>query len=99
MHGPCCWGSSVADVGEGAAAGRLNFGKWTPNELRHSAVSLLSAAGVPIEEIADVVGHDGTRMTTGIYRHVLSPIIGSGAAAMDRLLGDDATEMPPAAAS
>jgi integrase len=52
---------------------RAGLGKWTPNELRHSAVSLLSAAGVPIEEIADVVGHDGTRMTTGVYRHVLRP--------------------------
>ncbi|MGY9075363.1 MAG: hypothetical protein ACKVHU_20705 [Acidimicrobiales bacterium] len=52
-----------------------------------------------MEEIADVAGHDGTRMTTGIYRHVLSPVIGSGVAAMDRMLGDDATEMPPAAAS
>jgi integrase len=63
------------------------LGHWTPNELRHSAVSLLSAAGVPIEEIADVVGHDGTRMTTGIYRHVLSPVISSGSQAMDRMLG------------
>ena len=52
-----------------------------------------------MEEIAGVAGHDGTRMTTGIYRHVLSPVIGSGVAAMDRMLGDDATEMPPAAAS
>lgn len=64
-----------------------DLGHWTPNELRHSAVSLLSAAGVPIEEIADVVGHDGFRMTTGIYRHVLSPVISAGASPMDEMFG------------
>lgn len=64
---------------------RAGLGKWTPNELRHSAISLLSAAGVPIEEIADVVGHDGTRMTTGVYRHVLAPVVNAAAAPMDDL--------------
>ena len=66
------------------------LGHWRPNELRHSAVSLLSAAGVPIEEIADLVGHDGTRMTTGIYRHILSPVIDSGVQAMDEMFGTEA---------
>jgi integrase len=64
---------------------QAGIGKWTPNELRHSAVSLLSAAGVPVEEIADVVGHDGARMTTGVYRHVLAPVVNSAAAPMDDL--------------
>jgi len=64
------------------------LGHWTPTELRHSAVSLLSAAGVPLEHIADVVGHDGTRMTGGIYRHVLAPVISHAAEPMDRLFGD-----------
>jgi integrase len=31
------------------------LGPWTPNELRHSAGSLLSAAGVRLEEVADVL--------------------------------------------
>ena len=31
---------------------RLNANEWTPRELRHSFVSLLSDSGVPIEEIA-----------------------------------------------
>jgi hypothetical protein len=30
---------------------------WTPRELRHSFVSLLSDSGTPIEEIARLVGH------------------------------------------
>jgi len=31
--------------------------EWTPQELRHSFVSLLSSAGIPIEDIAHLVGH------------------------------------------
>jgi integrase len=31
--------------------------QWTPRELRHSFVSLLSDQGVPVEEIARLVGH------------------------------------------
>ncbi len=65
-----------------------DLGKWTPTELRHSAVSLMSAAGVPLENIADIVGHDGTRMTGGIYRHVLAPVIDHGVAAMDDLFNE-----------
>ncbi len=64
------------------------IGRWTPTELRHSAVSLMSAAGVPLEHIADVAGHDGTRMTGGIYRHVLAPVINHGVQAMDSLFGE-----------
>ncbi|MFD1544171.1 tyrosine-type recombinase/integrase [Nonomuraea guangzhouensis] len=33
---------------------------WTPREMRHSFVSLLSDSGVPLEEIARLVGHRGT---------------------------------------
>jgi len=36
---------------------------WTPRELRHSFVSLLSSSGVRIEDIADLCGHAGTRVT------------------------------------
>ena len=43
-----------------AAAG-LEASKWTPRELRHSVVSLLPSAGVPIEDIAHPVGHASTR--------------------------------------
>ncbi len=30
---------------------------WTPRELRHSFVSLMSSSGVPVEEIARLAGH------------------------------------------
>jgi integrase len=34
---------------------------WTPRELRHSFVSILSDSGVSIEDIAELCGHAGTR--------------------------------------
>ncbi len=44
---------------------------WTPRELRHSFVSIMSAHGVSLEEIADLVGHAGTIVTEKVYRHQL----------------------------
>ena len=67
------------------------IGVWTPNELRHSAVSLLSATGVPIENISDLVGHDGIRMTAGVYKHVLAPVNNTAVAPMNDLFPGAAT--------
>jgi integrase len=66
------------------AAG-LNPADWTPRELRHSFVSLLSDAGVPIEQISRLVGHSGTTTTETIYRKQIRPVITEGAEVMDRL--------------
>ncbi|MFG2043134.1 tyrosine-type recombinase/integrase [Dactylosporangium sp. NPDC048998] len=60
---------------------------WTPRELRHSFVSLLSSGGMRIEEIADLMGHAGTRVTEAVYRHELRPVLLSGAVAMDQIFG------------
>lgn len=46
-----------------AAAAGLQASEWTPRELRHSFVSLLSSTGVPIEDIAHLVGHASTSVT------------------------------------
>ena len=67
-----------------AAAG-LNRGEWTPREMRHSFVSLLSDAGVPVEDISRLVGHSGTSVTETVYRHQIRPVIRHGAEVMDRL--------------
>ena len=56
------------------AAG-LNPADWSPRELRHSFVSLLSDAGVPIEQISRLVGHSGTTTTETIYRKQIRPVI------------------------
>lgn len=58
---------------------------WTPRELRHSFVSLLSASGVDIEAISHLVGHANTRVTELVYRKELRPVLTRGAAALDTL--------------
>lgn len=63
------------------------LGHWSPNELRHSAVSLLSAAGVPLEQIADLVGHSSTRMTSSVYRHQVTDSVAAAVAPMEQLFG------------
>ena len=68
----------------------LNPEQWTPRELRHSFVSLLSDAGVPIEDASRLVGHSSTSVTELVYRHQIRPVIQSGATIMDRLFGSSA---------
>lgn len=63
----------------------LDPSEWTPRELRHSFVSVLSDAGVPLEEISRLVGHSGTTVTELVYRHQLRPVIQTGATVMDQL--------------
>jgi integrase len=59
---------------------------WAPRDLRHTFVSLMSADGVPIEEIARLAGHNKTSTTELVYRHELRPVITTGAEVMDRIL-------------
>lgn len=59
---------------------------WTPQELRHTFVSLLSASGIPVEEIARLAGHSSTRTTEVIYRRELRPVLTRGAETMDSIL-------------
>lgn len=61
-----------------------------PYDLRHSAASLLAAAGVPLEHVADVLGHDGLRMARLVYVHAISPAVGAAAAPMQRIIHGDA---------
>lgn len=58
---------------------------WTPRELRHTFVSIMSEHGVPIEEIARLIGHSVTTTTETVYRHELRPIISTGAEIMDTI--------------
>ena len=72
-----------------AAAG-LDSRDWTPRELRHSFVSLLSDADVPIEHISRLVGHSSTTTTETIYRKQIRPVIIHGADIMDRIFPGEA---------
>ena len=58
---------------------------WTPREMRHTFVSIMSDNDVPIETIADLVGHKGTSVTERVYRHQLKPVITKGATTMNTL--------------
>ena len=62
-----------------SAASRLD------RELRHSFVSVLSDAGVPVEQISQLVGHSGTTVTELVYRHQLRPVLQKGATVTDRI--------------
>ncbi|MGW0806032.1 tyrosine-type recombinase/integrase, partial [Nonomuraea sp. NPDC002799] len=59
--------------------------QWTPRELRHSFVSLLSDQGIPLEEISRLVGHSSTAVTELVYRKQIRPVLQEGATAMDRI--------------
>ncbi|MER0446589.1 site-specific integrase [Streptomyces sp. Edi4] len=63
--------------------------EWTPRELRHSFVSLLSDKGVPLEEISRLVGHSGTAVTEEVYRKQIRPVIQTGATVMDGIFKQD----------
>jgi integrase len=51
----------------------VNPDEWTPRELRHSFVSLLSDSGIPLEEISRLVGHSSTAVTELVYRKQIRP--------------------------
>lgn len=63
-------------------------GKWTPHELRHSCISILSDAGEPLEKIADLVGHADTRMMS-TYRHQIRPSVDTAMVVMGALFTED----------
>jgi integrase len=68
-----------ADIGE----------EWTPRELRHTFVSLLSDNGMAIEEISRLMGHSSSNVTETIYRHQIRPVITIGAEAMDKIFANE----------
>ena len=68
-----------------AGAVGVDAAEWTPRELRHSFVSLLSDNGVPLEEISRLVGHSSTAVTELVYRKQIRPVMQEGATVMDRI--------------
>jgi integrase len=59
---------------------------WHPHETRHTWVSILSDAGVDIEDIADAAGHVTSAVTRNVYRHQLADKLTKASAAMDRIV-------------
>ena len=84
---------------------RAGIGHWHAHEGRHTAVSIMSHNGVPIQDIADAVGHKSTHVTETVYRHVIAPAIRGGTTVMDSVfdnrdsVADDASEQAKKAAN
>jgi integrase len=72
---------------------RAGIGHWHAHEGRHTAVSIMSSNGVPIQEISDTVGHKSTHVTETVYRHVIVPAIRGGATVMDDVFSADDDEI------
>lgn len=58
---------------------------WHPHETRHTWVSVLSDAGVDIEDIADAAGHVTSAVTRNVYRHQLADKLTRASVAMDAI--------------
>ena len=74
----------------GTAHARLG-GAWTPRELRHSFVSILSAHDVRLEDNSNLVGHSRA-VTETVYRHEIRRALTKGATAMNWILKAKATQ-------
>lgn len=53
--------------------------------LRHSCASLLLAAGVPIRDVSELLGHSDVRLTLSSYAHVLDENRAKLAGTMDQV--------------
>jgi integrase len=71
---------------------RAGMGHWHAHEARHTAVSIMSKNGVPIQDISDTMGHKSTHVTETVYRHIIVPAIRGGATVMDDVFGDFKTD-------
>jgi integrase len=47
----------------------------SPNELRHTAATLLVEAGMRLEDVADFLGHKDTTMLATVYRHKTKRVV------------------------
>ena len=65
---------------------KAGIGHWHAHEGRHTAVSIMSSNGVPLQEISDTVGHKSTHVTETVYRHEIRPALTTGATAMNKIL-------------
>lgn len=72
----------VRDVADKAGVGHV-----TTYDLRHTATSVLSEAGIRNEHLADLLGHVDTRMVERHYRHRIGVSVAVAVGPMGALLG------------
>jgi integrase len=63
-------------------------GEWTPRDMRHTFVALMSDAGVRIEDIQREMGHDRQSTTESVYWHELKPRRSDAAKAMNEYMSE-----------
>jgi integrase len=73
-----CWRGNALNWRFGKMTRKAGIGHWHAHEGRHTAVSIMSSNGVPIQEISDTVGHKSTHVTETVYRHVIVLAIRGG---------------------
>jgi integrase len=56
------------------------------HDLRHTAASLMLAAGVPLKVVSETLGHSSIAITADVYAHVTPELRREAADAMDRAL-------------
>lgn len=66
---------------------RLGLPRVTFHDLRHSAATVLFAAGVPLPVIADILGHSTVRVTADLYRHHIPALSKDAADRMQAAIG------------
>ena len=73
------------------------LGHWTIHELRHSCASLLINQEVPIEVVAEQLGHASIRVTKDVYGHLMPSSRAKAAEAMRTVLfeNDVRASTPP----
>jgi integrase len=82
-NGRPCWPVTVRSQFR-ALCKRAGLGeRWHPHEQRHTFVSVLSHAGVDIDQIADAAGHINSNVTKTVYRHQLADKLSAAATVMD----------------
>ena len=71
------------------------LGHWSIHELRHSCASLMMAMEVPLEAVAEQLGHASIRVTKDVYGHLMPRSRAKAAAAMRTVLFDDPVHEGP----
>ena len=66
---------------------RLKLPRVNPHDLRHSAATVLYAAGVPLPVISDILGHSTIRVTSDLYRHRVPELSKDAAQRMQEAVG------------
>jgi integrase len=76
----------TASSGFRKTATRLGLQPVRFHDLRHTAASLLLAAGVPLKVVSESLGHSSIAITADVYQHVTPDLRREAADAMDRAL-------------